>query len=150
MKKLLLPLLLLVLAGPAALAQNFTPHPEPDKNDDTIVLTLPDEGHVAWQRAAGVLATRGYTFRYSDADLLALSTDPITIEGARTMFIFVQVQGHQLLLRGRWLGSNDQLGDAYATSRGGVLGGTSNDWTELEAIARQLGGTATYYNSAAR
>ncbi|OWP63271.1 hypothetical protein CDA63_09600 [Hymenobacter amundsenii] len=149
MKKFLLPLLL-ALAGAPAFAQGPVPHAQPDKNDDTIVLTLPDEGDVAWQRAAAVLVARGYTFRYSDADLLALSTDYSEFTLTSNISIFVLVQGHRLLLRGRCLTGLTPPSNAQAIRRGGFLGGTSNDWTELEAVAQLLGGTAAYYDSAAR
>ncbi|WP_019948120.1 hypothetical protein [Hymenobacter aerophilus] len=147
MKKLLLPLLLLAV-GPA-LAQLPALHATPEKNDDTIVLTLTDEPRVAWQRAAGVLAARGYTFRYSDADLLALSTDFIDLKSTSIIAIFVQVQDNQLLLRGRWITGSDLTTNSRAVRRGGFLGGTSSEWPELEAIAHQLGSTAGYYESEA-
>lgn len=149
MKKLLL-LLLLALAGVPVFAQLPVLHAQPDKNDDTIVLTLPDEGREAWQRAAGVLAARGYTFRYSDADLLTLTTDFIDLKSTSNISVFVLVQGHQLLLRGRWLTAAKLPGDAVAVRRNGFLGGTSSEWSELEVLAQQLGGTAAYYNSAAQ
>ena len=148
MKKiLLLPLLLAV--GPA-FAQLPALHATPEKNDDTIVLTLPDEGRVAWQRAAGVLAARGYTFRYSDADLLTISTDYIGLESYDIIGLFVRVEGNRLLLRGRWLVKSTDTGSGEAVSLGGFLSGSTSKWAELEAVARELGGTAAYYNSAAR
>lgn len=148
MKKLLLPLLLLAV-GPA-FAQLPALRATPEKNDDTIVLTLPDEGRVAWQRAAGVLAARGYSFRYSDADLLTISTDYIELESHDIIGLFVRVEGNRLLLRGRWLVNNTDAGSGEAVSLGGFLSGSTSKWAELEAVARELGGTAAYYNSAAR
>ncbi|MFD2784045.1 hypothetical protein [Hymenobacter rubripertinctus] len=148
MKKLLL-LAALALAGPRTFAQLPALHAQPDKQDDTIVLTLPDEGRAAWQRAAGVLAARGYTFRYSDADLLTLSTDYIILERMGPIGVFVRVEGHQLLVRCRYLNSaDDSISKAQAVRMGGLLG-TSREWPELVAIARELGGTAAYYNSGA-
>lgn len=147
MKKLLLPLL---LAGAPAFAQLPALHARPEKNDDTIVLTLPDEGRAVWQRAAGVLAARGYTFRYSDADLLTISTDYVRLESYDTIGLFVRVEGNRLLLRGRWLSDDDVTGNGYAISMGGFLSGSGSKWAELEAAARELGGTPGYYNSAAR
>ncbi|MBT2557549.1 hypothetical protein J7E24_07110 [Hymenobacter sp. ISL-91] len=148
MKKLLLPLLLLAVAP--AFAQLPALHAAPEKNDDTVVLTLPDEGRVAWQRAAGVLAARGYTFRYSDADLLTISTDYIELESYDIIGLFVRVEGNRLLLRGRWLVNSTDAGNGEAVSLGGFLSSSASKWAELEAVARELGGTAAYYNSAAR
>lgn len=151
MKKLpfLLLLLLALAAAPPAFAQLPALHAQPERSDDTVVLTLPDEGRAAWQRAAAVLAARGYGLRHSDADLLTLTTDFTAIKHNNTLSIFVQVQGHQLLLRARCIGSGDSITGASTVRRGGLLG-TSYELPELEAIAQALGGTAAYYNSAAQ
>ncbi|WP_147320942.1 hypothetical protein [Hymenobacter lapidiphilus] len=97
-----------------------------------------------------MLGARGYTLRHSDAELLTLSTDFTTLESNPIMSIFVQVTGHQLLLRGRWITGTTITDVPQVVRRGGFLGGTSTEWPELEAIARELGGAAAYYNSVAR
>ncbi|NVO85060.1 hypothetical protein [Hymenobacter terrestris] len=149
MKRLLF-LLLMTFAAVPTFAQLLELHAQPDRTDDTIVLALPDEGQVAWKRAAAVLVARGYTLRHSDAELLTLSTDLTNLESNPIMSIFVHVTGHQLLLRGRCIMSTNLTDVPQVVRRGGFLGGINTEWLELEAIAQTLGGTATYYNSAAR
>ncbi|SDX64923.1 hypothetical protein [Hymenobacter psychrophilus] len=149
LKKLLFLVLLLALGAAPAVAQLPALHAQPERSDDTVVLTLLDEGRAAWQRAAAVLAARGYSLGHSDADLLTLTTDFTAIKHNNVLAVFVQVQGHQLLLRARWIVFNEPISAARAVRRGGLLG-TSYEWPELEAIAQALGGTAAYYNSAAQ
>lgn len=146
MKHLLL-VALLALARPAAFAQGaISGTTAPDKNDNTLVVELPEEGAAAWRRVARVLADRGYPFAHSDVHLLALTTAFNPISRTASLSVSALVRGHQLILRGRLeaittVGSPSQL---VAVRRGAPLGGESEGWQELELIARELGGPVRY------
>ena len=148
MKKLLL-LAALALASPRAFAQQAEPHAQPTDNDDTIVLTLPDEGLAAWGRAGRLLAHRGYPIRYASPELLTLTTEPIFRRGTGTVGIVLLVEGHELRLQAYGLISSEgsPAAEFRMTDRGGVLGGVARTWDELEAVARLLGGTVRYARS---
>ena len=148
MKKLLL-LAALALASPRAFAQQAEPHAQPTDNDDAIVLTLPDEGRTAWERAGRLLARRGYPIRSASPELLTLTTEPIIHEQAGVMGITLVVEGHELRLQAYKPASSEAspAGSFRITDRGKLLGGVSRDWEELEAVAKLLGGTARYARS---
>ena len=147
-----LPLLALWLLSISVVAQNFpvAPHATPQNADDTILLTLPNGGEAAWHRAAQVLVARGYTLAYSDAQLLTLNTDFTDIHGTSGyLSVFVFISGNQLTLRAR-SNATPIPNASFGIVRRGALLGVSRDWQELEAIARDLGGTAGYVNTPAR
>ncbi|SDX64977.1 hypothetical protein [Hymenobacter psychrophilus] len=146
MKTLLL-VALLACTSPAVFAQKaIVGTTTPDKNDNTLVLELPEEGAAAWQRVARVLADRGYPFAHSDVNLLALTTAFNPISRTASLSVSALVRGHQLILRGRLeaitvVGSPSQI---VAVRRSAPLGGESEGWQELELIARELGGPVRY------
>ncbi|NVO31086.1 hypothetical protein [Hymenobacter lapidiphilus] len=137
----------LALTGPAVFAQT-TPagNLTADKKDNTLVVELPQEGVAAWQRVAQVLTDRGYPFAHSDINLLVLTTAFNPISSTSSLSVSAVVRGHQLTLRGRSesvsvVGTQSQL---TTVRRSTSLAGVSEGWQELEAIARELGGTVRY------
>ncbi|NVO85059.1 hypothetical protein [Hymenobacter terrestris] len=112
--------------------------------DNTIVLTLPDEGQAVWKRAGRLLAQRGYPVRFASPELLTLSTEPVGSYTQRLMGITFVVEGHELRLQGYYpSGENGAswLSVMEYTNGQGIRG---RSWKELEEVAKLLGGTVHY------
>ncbi|OWP63272.1 hypothetical protein CDA63_09605 [Hymenobacter amundsenii] len=146
----------LLLLGVPALAQ--TPEPrtppaelraQPDKDDDTIVLTLPDEGRALWQRAGQLLARRGYPIRYASPELLTLTTEAIVPREANTMGLVLAVQGHELRLQAYTPNGSTTFPTVWflMSNQSKGSGRDGHKWQELEEVARLLGGTRQYTRS---
>lgn len=138
----------LLLAGAPVFAQTAELRLKPIDFDNTLVLTLPDEGRALWQRAGRLLAQRGYAIRYASPDLLTLSTEAVDTRGAVTLGMALVINGHELRLQGynnRMVLSADKQASwlevvSYETGNGQ----RARQWQELERVARLLGGTVQY------
>ncbi|SET48889.1 hypothetical protein [Hymenobacter actinosclerus] len=134
----------LLLSSAPAFSQTAGLRTQPIDFDNTLVVTLPDEGQAAWQRAGRLLAQRGYLIRFASPELLTLSTEPVSNFTARLMGVYLVVEGPELHLQG-YIPAGDNVINwlqiiEYSTGRG--LSGRR--WQELEEIARLLGGTVRY------
>ncbi|MBT9395170.1 hypothetical protein KLP40_18525 [Hymenobacter sp. NST-14] len=143
-------LTLLLLLKLPALAQNAGLRPKPVSLDNTLVLTLPDEGQALWQRAGQLLAQRGYAIRYASPELLTLSTEVIAARSGPSLGITLTVVGHELQLRG-YIDYTNIHGTQLSQSNSLMLidyeegnGRRARQWQELEDVARLLGGTRQY------
>ncbi len=146
---------LLLLAGPA-LAQTAGPRTppaelrtQPTKDDDTIVLTLPDEGRALWQRAGQLLARRGYPIRYASPELLTLTTEAIVPRGTEKMGVVLAVQDHELRLQAYVPNGTTTFPVIwfFMVDQSNGNGREGRRWQELEEVARLLGGTRQYTRS---
>lgn len=128
---------LLALAARVAPAQAVPP-----AKANTIIVTLPDSGQVAWRRIAQALIDRGYSIKNSDKDLLLLTTEGKQTGRAGAITVSVSLKGNQATVRAtQFLGSFGMMQVDYRGMKGSpnLLG-----WQELEAAAKAFGGTLAY------
>ncbi|NVO31085.1 hypothetical protein [Hymenobacter lapidiphilus] len=141
---------LLFLTAVPTFAQTGGLRTKPIDFDNTIVLTLPDEGPAAWKRAGRLIAQRGYPIRFASPELLTLSTEVMGARKATPLGFTVAVNGHELHLRG--FTSYTDIASYQTSSSAQLLlieymdsgNARGRQWQELEDVARLLGGTRQY------
>ncbi|WP_019948119.1 hypothetical protein [Hymenobacter aerophilus] len=134
----------LLLGGAPAFAQTAGLRTQPIDFDNTLVVTLPDEGQVAWQRAGRLLARRGYLVRFASPELLTISTEPVNNFAQHLMGVYLVVDGHELQLQGYIPAGDNTINWLHVIEYDNGKGVSGRRWQELEEIARLLGGPVRY------
>ncbi|UOG76872.1 hypothetical protein MTX78_09795 [Hymenobacter tibetensis] len=120
------------------------PHATATKEDDTILLELTATPEASWQRLAQVLVQRGYSIEHSNKDLLTLSTYPLFVPQSGVLRVAGTVVKNTFYLRVYWGGNMETGSGPYVLARQK----SEKMWRELEAIAREFGGSIRYTTSA--
>lgn len=120
------------------------PHATASREDDAILLTLTETPEAGWRKLAQVLVQRGYSIEYSDKELLTLSTYALYVPQSGVLRVAGTVVENTLYLR-VYSGGNIETGSGpYILARQK----SERAWRELEAIAKEVGGSIRYAASA--